>query len=57
MERFNRTLQEGWAYRQPFTSNQDRLNALEPWLDHYNYARGHTACAGQPPISRVSPTK
>ncbi|GAB13265.1 putative transposase [Arthrobacter globiformis NBRC 12137] len=21
-ERFNRTLQEGWAYRQPFTSNQ-----------------------------------
>jgi transposase InsO family protein len=56
-ERFNRTLQEGWAYRQPFTSNQDRADALEPWLQHYNYARPHTACGGQPPISRVSPTK
>ena len=56
-ERFNRTLQENWAYRHPFTSNQDRLEALNPWLDHYNYARGHTACGGLPPISRVSPTK
>ncbi len=55
-ERFNRTLQEGWAYRRPFTSNQDRTNALEPWLDYYNYARPHTACGGRPPISRVSPT-
>jgi transposase InsO family protein len=55
-ERFNRTLQDGWAYRHPFTSNQQRLNALQPWLDHYNYARAHTACEGRPPISRVSPT-
>ncbi len=56
-ERFNRTLQEGWAYRQPFTSNEDRTAALQPWLDHYNYDRPHTACGGQPPISRTSPTK
>jgi len=56
-ERFNRTLQEGWAYRQPFTSNEDRTDALAPWLDHYNYARSHTACGGQPPISRTSRTK
>ena len=56
-ERFNRTLQDGWAYRQPFTSNQDRLDALSPWLDHYNYARPHTACKGLPPISRTSQTK
>lgn len=55
-ERFNRTLQEGWAYRQPFTSNQQRADALSPWLDHYNYTRPHTACGGHPPISRVSPT-
>lgn len=55
-ERFNRTLQEGWAYRQPFDSNQARVDALRPWLEHYNYARPHTACGGQPPISRVSPT-
>jgi transposase InsO family protein len=55
-ERFNRTLQDHWAYRRPFTSNHDRLQALQPWLDHYNYDRAHTACNGQPPISRVSPT-
>lgn len=56
-ERFNRTLQEGWAYRHPFTTNQDRTDALDPWLEHYNYTRGHTACGGLPPISRLSPTK
>ena len=56
-ERFNRTLQEGWAYRQPFVSNQDRIDALQPWLDYYNYTRPHTACGGLPPISRVSPTQ
>jgi transposase InsO family protein len=55
-ERFNRTLQEGWAYRHPFHSNHDRTAALEPWLEYYNYDRPHTACKGQPPISRVSPT-
>jgi transposase InsO family protein len=56
VERFNRTMQEGWAYRQPFTANSDRANALSPWLDHYNYDRPHTACGGKPPISRVLPT-
>ncbi len=56
-ERFNRTLQEGWAYPHPFTSNQDRIDALAPWLNHYNDARPHTACGGLPPISRASPTK
>lgn len=55
-ERFNRTMQESWAYRHPFTSNQARHDALEPWLEHYNYTRAHTACGGKPPITRVSPT-
>lgn len=55
-ERFNRTLQENWAYRHPFTSNQARHDALAPWLEHYNYARPHTACGGRPPITRLTPT-
>ncbi|WP_353987257.1 IS481 family transposase [Ruicaihuangia caeni] len=55
-ERFNRTMQEYWAYRAPYISNQHRADALAPWLEHYNYARPHTACGGRPPISRVSPT-
>jgi transposase InsO family protein len=51
-ERFNRTLQEGWAYRQPFTSNQARTDALQPWLNFYNNHRPHGSLGGKPPISR-----
>ena len=53
-ERFNRTLQEGWAYRQPFTSNQARTDALQPWLNFYNNHRPHGSLGGQPPISRCN---
>ena len=56
VERFNRTLQTEWAYRHAFTSNQHRRDALAPWLHTYNTERRHTALAGQPPITRVSPT-
>jgi transposase InsO family protein len=56
VERFNRTLQTEWAYRQVFTTNQQRSAALPGWLDYYNYQRRHSALGGHPPISRVSPT-
>ena len=56
VERFNRTLQVEWAYRQIFHSNDQRSDALAPWLEHYNHRRPHTALGGKPPISRVSPT-
>lgn len=55
-ERFNRTLQERWAYRRAYATNAERTAALDTWLDHYNYDRPHTAAGGFPPISRVSPT-
>lgn len=56
VERFNRTLQVEWAYRQVFTSNQERSAALPAWLDDYNYNRSHSSLGRRPPISRVSPT-
>jgi transposase InsO family protein len=56
VERYNRTLQSEWAYRQIFTTNNDRTAALAPWLDHYNNQRRHSAIGGQPPISRLTPT-
>jgi transposase InsO family protein len=56
VERLNRTLQTEWAYRQIFTSNAERTAALAPWLEHYNTQRRHSALAGLPPISRLSPT-
>jgi transposase InsO family protein len=53
-ERFNRTLLAEWAYQRPYTSNQDRADALPAWLHIYNYHRGHTALGGQPPITRIN---
>jgi transposase InsO family protein len=54
VERFNRTIQVEWAYREVFASNHDRTDALAPWLDHYNTRRRHSAIGGKPPISRLS---
>lgn len=56
VERFNRTLQVEWAYRQVFTSNEERSAALPGWLNDYNYQRSHSSLGGRPPISRLSPT-
>ena len=54
VERFNRTVQTEWAYRQVFHSNDERTAALAPWLDYYNTRRRHSAIGGLPPISRLS---
>jgi len=56
VERLNRTLLVEWAYRQPYTSNEDRAAALAPWLEHYNHERRHSALGGKPPVSRLLPT-
>lgn len=55
-ERLNRTLATEWAYRQVFTSNDERAAALAPWLEHYNTRRRHSALDGMPPTSRLAPT-
>lgn len=56
VERFNRTLQVEWAYRQIFLNNDERSKALAPWLTRYNNERPHSSLGGRPPISRVLPT-
>ena len=53
VERFNRTLAREWAYRQPFTTNTERADALAPWLHTYNTERRHSALGGKPPTSRL----
>jgi transposase InsO family protein len=55
VERLNRTLQTEWAYRQAYTSNTQRIDALAPWIKQYNTERHHSAIGG-PPTSRLSPT-
>jgi transposase InsO family protein len=54
VERYNRTLQVEWAYRQVFLSNTDRTTALAPWLEFYNTERRHSAIGGHPPTNRLS---
>ena len=56
VERLNRTLATEWAYRHPFTSNDQRAAALAPWIEHYNTQRRHSSLGGHPPVSRLQPT-
>jgi transposase InsO family protein len=53
-ERFIRTLLAGWAYGIIYRSSQERTNALDGWLWHYNHQRRHSALGHQPPASRTN---
>ena len=53
IERFHRTLADGWAYARYYNSDQQRREALPGWLHFYNHHRRHTAIGG-PPISRLN---
>jgi transposase InsO family protein len=54
VERFNRTLVEGWAYRRLYPTEAARRAAFAPWLHWYNQHRPHTALGRRPPISRCT---
>jgi Integrase core domain len=54
IERFHRTLADGWAFRRLYTSESQRRKALPSWIHEYNHHRPHTAIGGHPPISRLT---
>jgi len=54
IERFHRTLADGWAYAKHYNSESARRAALPAWLHFYNHHRPHTAIGRVPPISRIS---
>jgi transposase InsO family protein len=54
IERFHRTLKDGWAYARYYPSNQHRHDALPTWLHFYNHHRPHTSTNNQPPITRLN---
>jgi transposase InsO family protein len=54
IERFHRTLGDGWAYAKFYTSTTQRNDALPGWLHFYNHHRAHSALGGQPPITRLT---
>ncbi|GGD24210.1 IS481 family transposase [Nocardioides daphniae] len=54
IERFHRTLADGWAYARLYESTEQRNNALPGWLHFYNHHRVHSAIGGRPPITRLT---
>ena len=54
IERFHRTLADGWAFRRLYTGESQRRKALPGWIHEYNHHRPHTAIGGHPPISRLT---
>jgi transposase InsO family protein len=42
-----------WAYAKPHRSSASREAALQPFIDHYNWHRPHSALAHQPPMIRI----
>ena len=53
IERFHRTLADGWAYARFYDSEAERRAALPGWIHFYNHHRIHSAIGG-PPISRLN---
>ncbi len=53
VERYQRILAEELLYARPFTSEDQRADAIAVWNMHYNYHRPHSAAGGQPPASRL----
>ena len=53
IERFHRTLAEGWAYAKFYDSETQRRDALPGWINFYNHHRRHSAI-GAAPISRLN---
>jgi transposase InsO family protein len=54
LERFHRTLADGWAFRKFYSSESARRAALPAWLHHYNHHRPHTAIGRSAPMSRLT---
>jgi transposase InsO family protein len=54
LERFHRTLADGWAFKKFYSSETARRAALPAWLHHYNHHRPHTAIGRSAPMSRLT---
>lgn len=52
-EAFIKTLIREWAYAMLYTSNAERLDALQKFANYYNYRRPHTSLDRLSPASRL----
>jgi transposase InsO family protein len=53
-ERFIQTSLREWAYARPYSSSDERTQAIAPWTDAYNLHRPHAGIAGLTPWQRVN---
>jgi transposase InsO family protein len=53
IERFHRTLADGWAFKTFYPSDAARLAALPSWVHQYNHHRPHSAIGKVAPITRL----
>lgn len=53
IERFHRTITDGWAYARFYGTETERRQALPGWLHFYNHHQRHSTI-GAPPISRLT---
>jgi transposase InsO family protein len=53
IERFHRTLAEGWAFKKFYASESARLAALPSWVHNYNHHRPHSAIGKVSPVTRL----
>ncbi len=54
IERFHRTLADGWAYARLYQSTEERNTELPDWLHFYNHHRAHSSIGGKPPVTRLT---
>ena len=54
IERFHRTLADGWAFKKFYNSESARLAALPAWVHEYNHHRPHSAIGKHSPITRLN---
>jgi transposase InsO family protein len=54
IERFHRTLADGWAFAKFYSSEKARRAALPAFLHDYNHHRPHTAIGKLAPITRLT---
>jgi len=54
IERFHRTMVEGWAFKKFYNSDSARLAALPAWIHEYNHHRPHSAIGKRSPITRLN---
>jgi transposase InsO family protein len=53
-ERFIQTSLREWLYARAYLSSAERSQAMQPWIESYNYARPHSALGGKPPVNRLN---